>query len=124
MVVCKRQQLATRYNELLSALPLILPYQASDTYSAYHLYVIRLKLDQCAKGHRTVFEELRARGIGVNLHYIPVHMQPYYRKMGFRAGDFPVAEQYYEEAISIPMYYQLSFEEQNQVVAALREVLR
>jgi dTDP-4-amino-4,6-dideoxygalactose transaminase len=87
------------------------------------LYVIRLHLDALGKDRRQVFDELRARGIGVNVHYIPVHTQPHYRRRGFAAGDFPVAEQYYREAISLPMFYALDDARQDQVVAALREVL-
>ena len=122
--VRRRHQLADRYNELLRDLPLTLPYQHSDNYSAYHLYVIRLQLDKLRKSHRQIFEELRAKGIGVNLHYIPVHTQPYYQKMGFRRGQFPQAEQYYSEAISLPMYYELTNEEQDYVIATVNEVLR
>ncbi len=119
----KRRLLAERYHKMLEGLPLTLPWQHPDTDSAYHLYVIRLQLDKIRKTHRQVFEELRKRGIGVNLHYIPVHTQPYYQRMGFKQGDFPEAERYYKEAISLPMYYGLSIAEQDQVAAALREVL-
>ena len=122
--VRRRHQLADRYNELLRDLPLTLPYQHSDNYSAYHLYVIRLQLDKLRKSHRQIFEELRAKGIGVNLHYMPVHTQPYYQKMGVRRGQFPQAEQYYSEAISLPMYYELTNEEQDYVIATVNEVLR
>jgi dTDP-4-amino-4,6-dideoxygalactose transaminase len=82
--------------------------------------VIRLRLDQMKTSHLQVFEGLRARDIMVNLHYIPVHTQPWYRKMGFEVGDFPQAEQYYREAISIPMHPSLTDGEQDFVVEALR----
>src|SRR5690554_3557585 len=90
--VAQRHALAKRYDELLADLPIILPWQHADSYSGLHLYVIRLRLNQISKTHLQVFEELRAAGIGVNLHYIPVHMQPYYQNMGFKAGDFPETE--------------------------------
>jgi dTDP-4-amino-4,6-dideoxygalactose transaminase len=122
--VARRQELARRYDDLLDGLPLVLPATIADATSATHLYVVRLRLDAIAATHREVFDGLRERGIGVNLHYIPVHTQPYYRALGFAPGDFPHAEQYYREAISLPMFAGLSDEAQDQVVAALHEVLR
>ena len=122
--VAQRHILAQRYNELLSDLPLTLPWQHSDSYSGLHLYVIRLHLDQIHKTHLQVFEELREAGIGVNLHYIPVHMQPYYQKMGFKKGDFPQAECYYAEAISLPMFSTLTEKQQEEVVAELKRIIR
>lgn len=120
----RRRYLAERYHKLLADLPVITPWEHPDSKSAYHLYVIRLKLDQIKKTHRQVFEELRREGIIVNLHYIPVHTQPYYQRLGFKWGDFPEAEQYYKETISLPMYYGLKDEEQDYVVAKLREILK
>jgi len=122
--VARRHQLVGRYNQALSDLPLVLPYQHPDSYSAFHLYVIRLQLDRIQRTHRQVFEELRARDIFVNLHYIPVHTQPYYQRLGFRIGDFPAAESYYREALSIPLYVGLTDEDQDRVITALREVVR
>jgi UDP-4-amino-4,6-dideoxy-N-acetyl-beta-L-altrosamine transaminase len=119
----RRRFLANRYNQLLQDLPLMLPWQHPDTYSSWHLYVIRLKLDKINKTHRQVFEELRSAGIGVSLHYIPVHIQPYYQKFGFKLGDLPQVEKYYKEAISIPIYYGLDEESQDRVVASLKERL-
>ena len=119
--VARRHQLARRYDDLLSNLPVTTPWQHSDGYSGLHLYVIRLQLDKIQKSHLQVFEALRAQEIIVNLHYIPVHTQPYYQKMGFKAGDFPQAESYYAEAISIPMYPTMSDAQQDQVVTVLRE---
>lgn len=121
--VARRHELVTRYNVALSALPVTIPWQHPDTYSAFHLYVIRLQLQQIAKSHRQVFEELRSAGILVNLHYIPVHTQPYYTQRGFRKGEFPEAEQYYGEAISLPLYFGLSDSSQDRVIDALREAL-
>jgi UDP-4-amino-4,6-dideoxy-N-acetyl-beta-L-altrosamine transaminase len=119
----RRQYLAKRYDRLLREFPLILPWQHPDTFSAFHLYVIRLKLNKIEKSHREVFEDLRAHDIMVNLHYIPVHTQPYYRNLGFKDGDFPEAEKYYKEAISIPMFYGLTDEEQDRVVEVLGETI-
>ena len=93
--------------------------QHPDCYSGLHLYVIRLQLEHLRRSHREVFELLRAAGIGVNLHYIPVYLQPYYQRLGFRAGHCPNAENYYSRAISIPMYAQLDAAKQDAVVAAL-----
>lgn len=122
--VARRHELFQRYNELLADLPIILPWQHPDSYSGMHLYVIRLRLDRIAKSHKQVFEELREQGVGVNLHYIPVHTQPYYRQMGFKAGDFPNAERYYAEAISLPMFQGLDEAQQDQVISALKKVLQ
>jgi UDP-4-amino-4,6-dideoxy-N-acetyl-beta-L-altrosamine transaminase len=121
--VSERHRLARRYDQLLKDLPVTVPAQLPGSYSGLHLYVIRLQLDRVRLPHRVVFDKLRAAGIGVNLHYIPVHLQPYYRKFGFRRGDFPEAENYYGEAISLPMYPLLSEKLQDQVVAALAEAL-
>lgn len=121
--VARRHELARRYDELLADMPVVTPWQHSDSYSGLHLYVIRLKLAEIACSHREVFEALRDQGIGVNLHYIPVHTQPYYAAMGYAPGDFPEAMAYYREAISIPMYHGLTFDQQDTVVAALRKAL-
>jgi len=121
--VTRRHLLKTCYDSAFAALPVTIPYAHPDTYSALHLYVVRLKLDQISKSHRQVFEELRLAGLGVNLHYIPVHTQPYYERLGFRYGDFPHAEEYYREAISIPMYYGLTEEDQGRVVEIIHQVL-
>ena len=121
--VTRRHQLARRYDELLAVLPVTIPWQHADSYSGLHLYPIRLNLKSITKSHRQVFESLRLQSIGVNLHYIPVHIQPYYQHMGFKVGDFPQAESYYREAISLPMYQTLTYEQQDKVVSALRVVL-
>ena len=122
--VARRQFLAERYNNLLKDLPITLPDQHPDTESSWHLYVICLHLDKISKTHRQVFDDLRQVGIGVNLHYIPVHTQPYYQNLGFKWGDFPRAEGYYKNAISIPLYYGLSDQEQDLVIAGLQEILQ
>jgi len=122
--VRRRQSIAAYYDAHLADLPLTVPWQHPDSDSAYHLYVIRLQLDQSHATHRQVAESLRERGIGVNLHYIPVHTQPYYRQFGFKPGDYPEAEKYYAEALSIPMHPTLTDDDRAQVVDALREVLR
>lgn len=121
--VARRHELAKRYDELLADLPVTTPWQHPDSYSGLHLYVIRLQLDNLSKNHRQVFESLREQGIGVNLHYIPVHTQPYYQAMGFAAEDFPEAMAYYREAISLPMFQGLRDEQQDEVVASLAAAL-
>jgi UDP-4-amino-4,6-dideoxy-N-acetyl-beta-L-altrosamine transaminase len=119
----RRHEIARKYNELLSDLPLTLPWQHPEIVSAYHLYVVRLKLDCIQRTHLQVFEALRSRDIMVNLHYIPVHTQPYYQQMGFKLGDFPEAENYYQEAISLPMHVNLTADEQSFVVCSLIEAM-
>ena len=122
-MVARRHELARRYDELLAELPLQLPWNHPDSYSGLHLYPVRLRLDEIKRSHREVFEELRARGVGVNLHYIPVHTQPYYRALGFEPGMFPEAERYHETAISLPMFPTLTEEQQDEVAATLGAVL-
>ncbi|MBL8022481.1 MAG: UDP-4-amino-4,6-dideoxy-N-acetyl-beta-L-altrosamine transaminase [Leptospirales bacterium] len=121
--VSRRRELVNRYHSLLAHLPVVIPQGSNDHESAWHLYVVRLKLDQIQRTRREVFEAMRAHGIAVNVHYIPVHLQPFYQAMGFRPGAFPVSEQYYEEALSLPLFYDLTFEDQDRVVAALKASL-
>ena len=108
--VRRRHELAARYDQLLSDLPLKLPFSSPELYSGFHLYVVRIQSDKIKTPQREIFEALRSHGIGVNLHYIPIHRQPYYEKMGFNVGDFPESESYYQEAISLPMYPDLTEE--------------
>lgn len=121
--VSRRHDLSKNYSQLLADLPLITPWQHPDSYSAFHLYVIRLRLNKITKTHRQVFDALRKQGIGVNLHYIPVHMQPYYQGMGFKVGDFPQAERFYTEAISLPLFATLGEADHGAVIGALRDAL-
>lgn len=121
--VARRHELARRYDQLLAGLPVTTPWQHPDSYSGLHLYVIRLQLETLRSSHRQVFESLREQGIGVNLHYIPVHTQPYYQRMGFQAGDFPEAERYYREAISLPMFQTMTEQQQDEVIAALHKAI-
>lgn len=121
--VAARHNLANIYNKELSGLPISLPFQLENTYSGMHLYVIRLNLNKIKKSHKKVFDELQERGVGVNLHYIPVHIQPYYKRMGFDWGHFPAAENYYQEAISIPIFHGMTNEQQDEVIATLVEVI-
>lgn len=122
--ITARHRLAERYYQGLKDLPITLPYQLENTYSGLHLFVIRLQLDKIDLTHKQVFDALRENGIGVNLHYIPVHTQPYYENMGFAKGDFPNAEQYYQEAISLPMFHAMSDEQQDEVMRVLSSLLK
>lgn len=122
--VARRHELARRYDKKLSGLPLRTPWQHPDSYSGLHLYVIRLNLSEIRASHRQIFDELRRRDIGVNLHYIPVHTQPYYQAMGFVAEQFPEAMAYYREAISLPMYATLTEQQQDDVVEAVKQAVR
>lgn len=121
--VTRRHGLVERYNQQLLGLPITLPYQLSESYSAFHLYVIRLQTDKLSSSHRDIFTQLRQEGIGVNLHYIPIHTQPYYQAMGFSQGEFPRAESYYKEAISLPLYPDLTMEDQDKVINTLKKIL-
>ena len=121
--VARRHQLARRYDELLASLPVTTPWQHSDSYSGLHLYPIRLQLNKIEKSHLQVFDSLREQGIGVNLHYIPVHTQPYFQRMGFKKGDFPDAERYYAESISLPLFSAMADSDQDEVIAAVQRSL-
>jgi len=121
--VSKRTAFAQRYNNLLQHLPLVLPLQHQDTNSSFHLYPILIQSDLMFKNRAQIFKELRHHGLGVNIHYIPVHTQPYYQKQGFKQGDFPVAEAYYEQVISIPVFHAMTELQQDSVVEILKQVL-
>lgn len=121
--VAKRHKLQQRYHKVLIDLPIMLPNQFEDSYSAMHLFPILLDLGSISKTHAQIFDELRQNGLGVNVHYIPIHTQPYYQNMGFKQGDFPEAEKYYSQAISIPLYQGLTFKQQDQVVAIIKQVI-
>jgi len=118
--VASRHNLVTRYREGLAGLPLVMPYQHPDSYSAFHLFVIKTA-DSSPLDRRMLFDTLRNAGIMVNVHYIPIHLQPYYSRMGFKAGDFPNAEAYYQRAISLPLYPGLTDTDQNYVTAKLKD---
>jgi UDP-4-amino-4,6-dideoxy-N-acetyl-beta-L-altrosamine transaminase len=115
--IARRRDLVARYSELLADTAATLPWEDPRSQSAWHLYVIEVK------DRARVFAELRAAGVGVNVHYIPVHLQPYYRKLGFHPGDFPNAEQYYAGAISLPLYFGLGEADQDRVITAVKEAL-
>jgi len=119
----RRNALALRYDHALKGLSLQLPTIRPGNRSAFHLYVVRLKNNVPLKSHRQVFEQMRDQGIGVNLHYMPVHLQPYYRERGYSPGQYPEAEAHGAEAITLPLYSGLSEQEQDQVVSALKKAL-
>lgn len=118
--VNKRNEIADSYKSLLKDLPLTTQLVPNDCYSAYHLYIVQLDLAVVKVPHADVFDALRQGGIGVNLHYIPIHLQPYYRELGFEYGDFPEAESYYQKSISIPMFPSLTTAEIEEVVDVIR----
>lgn len=122
--VRRRRYLAARYTRALRELPVETPWQRSDGNSAWHLYVIKIDLSRVRRTRREVFDRLRQSGILVNVHYSPIHQQPYYRNLGFKTGDFPNAEAYYDAALSLPMYYGLTEEQQDFVVDQLAEALQ
>lgn len=119
-----RCRLADRYDRLLAELPLLLPSRADDRVSAWHLYAVEIDKQRSKLSRAELFAALRAANIGVNVHYIPIHTQPYYQRLGFCVGDFPAAEAYYAQAISLPLFPSLSDEQQDRVVQVLREALR
>ncbi|MCS5698053.1 UDP-4-amino-4,6-dideoxy-N-acetyl-beta-L-altrosamine transaminase [Cyanobium sp. FGCU-52] len=121
-IVAERNRLLQVYRDLLSSLPVRLLHIPADCHSSVHLAVIRLQ-EQDPAQHRRVFEGLRAAGIGVQLHYAPVHLQPYYRRLGWKPGDFPAAEAYASSAISLPLFPGLSESDQQRVVNTLRQLL-
>ncbi len=118
----RRRELARRYDVAFGDIPVAIPWQHPDTNSAYHLYPIRI-LPESGVTRRQAYDGLRERGVAPNVHYIPIHTQPYYRALGFSEGMFPQAELYYRQALSLPMYPGLSDVEQDQVIAAVRAVV-
>jgi UDP-4-amino-4,6-dideoxy-N-acetyl-beta-L-altrosamine transaminase len=121
--LARRRELARRYDTALADLPLTLPWQHPDGRSAYHLYVIKVDTAACGKTRRQVYDELRAAGVGVQVHYIPIHTQPYYQQLGFAPGQFPEAEAYYADALSLPIFTRLTDAEQDKVIDALRRAV-
>ena len=121
--VARRRQLVRSYHEKLNGLPIRTPYCLPEANPSWHLYIVRLDLDRVKKSKQEIFAGMKERGVVLNLHYIPVHLQPYYRKLGFGEGDFPVSEQYYREALTLPLYYDLTDAQQDEIIAALRDVL-
>ncbi len=122
--ISKRNTLANRYDQLLDSLPLETPAQAADRVSSRHLYVVKLELEKIKVTQRQVFDYMREAGVGVNLHYIPVHTQPYYQQLGFAGTRFIESEEYYERALSIPLFAQMTYEQQDVVVSTLKDILR
>jgi UDP-4-amino-4,6-dideoxy-N-acetyl-beta-L-altrosamine transaminase len=121
--LAKRKSIARRYDGLLAGLPLALPAQHPDAESAWHLYVVRLLLPEAAKSRLRIFSALRADGIGVNVHYIPVYRHPYFERLGFASGHCPRAEEYYAAALTLPLYPGLSEKDQDRVVSSLRKAI-
>ena len=121
--VARRHAIARRYDAELAGLPLVTPWQSPDAHSALHLYPIQLDAGRSQLTRRQLFDGLRTAGIGVNVHYIPVHTQPHYRRLGFAQGQFPAAEAYYAQAISLPMFPTLTDAQQGTVIAALHQLL-
>ncbi len=117
----RRNALARRYDEAFRGLPLQLPSVRRENLSAFHLYVVRVGTGAPTRRH--MFAELRRRGVAANLHYLPVHLQPYYRRLGFADGQFPDAEAYAESALTLPLYPSMSDAQQDAVIAALRDIL-
>lgn len=122
--VARRRYLVDRYNELLQDLPVITPHVLEGTNPSWHLYMVRVDFSKLKMDKVQLFAEMKKRCIVLNLHYIPVHTQPYYQGLGFKQGDFPQSEKYYEEIFTLPLYYGLTDEQQNDVVAALRDCLK
>jgi dTDP-4-amino-4,6-dideoxygalactose transaminase len=117
----KRHAISERYDTLLKDASIIIPYQHPDSYSGSHLYIIRVKNNIKRETRLQLFERLRSSGILVNLHYIPVYKHPYYEKIGYKSEEFPEAEAYYSEAISLPLYFSLTNEQQDLIVNIIKK---
>jgi UDP-4-amino-4,6-dideoxy-N-acetyl-beta-L-altrosamine transaminase len=121
--VKRRHEIAQCYNQELSDVEVIKPWQSDNTYSSYHLYPIRVGKNQRNKNQRHIYDSLNAKGIAANLHYIPVHRHPYYESLGFKEGSYPEAEEFYRQAISLPIYPSLSYQQQAKIINTMRELL-
>jgi UDP-4-amino-4,6-dideoxy-N-acetyl-beta-L-altrosamine transaminase len=119
----KRHKCKELYDHLLRDLPIIIPFQDQDTYSAMHLYPIKLLLEKIDKSRDQIFNEMRENGVGVNVHYIPIHFHPFYERKGFKKGDFKESESYYKSVITIPLFPGLTSEIQNDIFAKLKKIL-
>ena len=119
--VHRRNELAENYFNLLSDLPIDLPRVKNDCFSSYHLFIIRLLGSEVASRRRALYDHLKKQGIGVNVHYIPVHIQPFFKSLGFKRGDFPNAEQYYSRALTLPLHVNLSVANQSYIASSLKE---
>jgi UDP-4-amino-4,6-dideoxy-N-acetyl-beta-L-altrosamine transaminase len=122
--VASRHRIADIYDAHFAGEELLLPARLAESYSGFHLYVIRLAMPDFASRKLSVFNALSNKSIGVNLHYIPVHLQPYYQAMGFKHGDFPEAEKYYQQAITIPLFPQMTTDQIEYVASSVKEAIR
>ena len=120
----KRNEIALRYNEGFRTMPVRTQHVDEKTYSAYHLFVLLHEPSYSNLTRTAVYERLWSKGIGVNLHYMPVHLQPYYRALGFREGLFPVAESYSQAAMTLPLHPDMTEDQQSLVINVLHKVLR
>jgi UDP-4-amino-4,6-dideoxy-N-acetyl-beta-L-altrosamine transaminase len=121
--VSKRHNLQERYDSFLGYFPLKMPYQDKDSYSSLHLYPIQIDLNRVSKDRNEIYNELRNKGVGVNVHYIPIHTQPYFSKFGFKEGDFPNSENYYQNAISLPLFHHMTIKQQDFIISAIDKIL-
>lgn len=121
--VKRRQEIAKHYDNALKKLPLVTPWQSPSNYSSYHLYTILIKKNLTQKTQRQVYDELIKKNIGINLHYIPVHRQPYYENLGFKKNNFPQAENFHREVLSIPIHPSLKEDQQSYVIETLKGIL-
>lgn len=117
--ISERHRLAEKYDEILESAPVRKPWRNPKCYSSFHLYVVRLQLERINESHKELFVRMRSAGIGVNLHYIPVYRQPYYASMGFNPEEWPEAEKYYSEALTLPLYPGLGSEQQLEIANCL-----
>ncbi|MBY0123448.1 UDP-4-amino-4,6-dideoxy-N-acetyl-beta-L-altrosamine transaminase [Bacillus sp. S/N-304-OC-R1] len=124
MFVEKRREIANLYNQAFSELDGVkIPFQLEGTNSSWHLYMISLDLEKFSVGRREIFEALRAENIGVHVHYIPVYLHPYYQQIGYKKGLCPVAENWYETALTIPLFPKMTFEDIDSVINGIKKVL-
>ena len=122
--VAKRKNLKERYDSLLDNLPIILPFQSENNHSSFHLYPVQIDTDKTNKSRKAVFDYMRNMCVGVNVHYIPIHTQPYYQSLGFNIGDFPNSEEYYKRTISIPLFHTMTNKQQDVVIKSIKAALQ
>ena len=121
----KRRDIATKYNKAFQDIKeIVTPFEKEDVKSVYHLYMIQLHLEKLKVGRKKIFDALRAENIGVHVHYIPVHLQPYYQeRLGYKKGDFPVAEKFYERAITLPLFPKMNDNDIDDVIKAVKKII-
>jgi dTDP-4-amino-4,6-dideoxygalactose transaminase len=124
--IARRREIVNKYNQAFKNIPnLVTPIELPGLVSAFHLYVLKINFQQIGKSRKDVIEELKAKGVGTQVHYIPVHLQPFYQNVyGYKQGDYPVTEAYYDQCLSLPLFPRMTSQDVDKVIEAVKAVAR